>query len=767
MTETSSENTAAHARRIAQELGLAVGRAAAVVGLLDGGATVPFIARYRKEATGEMDEVQIAAVRDRLEQLRELDARRASILKSLAENGHLSPALKAAVEKAGTPTELEDLYAPYKPKRRTRATAARERGLEPLADFVFGNQDADPAAEAAKFVSEEKGVPDAAAALAGARDIIAERVSEDKDARASCRELFEKTAVLSSAVIRGKEEEGAKFRDYFEWKEPLAAAPSHRVLAIRRGEKEGFLFFRITVDEDAAVSRLERLFVRGNGGCGNAVREAVRDAWKRLLGPSLETEARLKSKEKADEEAIRVFAANAVELLMAPALGQKSVLALDPGFRTGCKLVVLDAQGKLLHHEVVFPTAGSPRQREDAGTRLRVLCSQFKVQAIAIGNGTASRETELFVRECGLPADVPVVVVNESGASIYSASEAAREEFPNEDITVRGAVSIGRRLMDPLAELVKIDPKSIGVGQYQHDVNQAALKRALDDTVVSCVNRVGVEVNTASKQLLSYVSGLNAGIAAEIVAYRDAHGAFRSRGELKRVPRLGEKTFEQCAGFLRIRGGEHPLDASAVHPERYALVERMAKDLGADVSALLADGRLRSRIRPEKYVSEDAGLPTLRDILGELEKPGRDPREKFEAFSFKEGVREISDLKEGMRLPGIVTNVTAFGAFVDVGVHQDGLVHVSQLSDRFVSNPADVVKVGQRVSVVVTEVDAARSRIGLSMKTRPEKASRGVRESFSGGVPRSRRGGAAGTPRRLLSGGRGGSGFGSLGDFFK
>ena len=767
MTETSSENTAAHARRIAQELGLAVGRAAAVVGLLDGGATVPFIARYRKEATGEMDEVQIAAVRDRLEQLRELDARRASILKSLAENGHLSPALKAAVEKAGTPTELEDLYAPYKPKRRTRATAARERGLEPLADFVFGNQDADPAAEAAKFVSEEKGVPAAAAALAGARDIIAERVSEDKDARASCRELFEKTAVLSSAVIRGKEEEGAKFRDYFEWKEPLAAAPSHRVLAIRRGEKEGFLFFRITVDEDAAVSRLERLFVRGNGGCGNAVREAVRDAWKRLLGPSLETEARLKSKEKADEEAIRVFAANAVELLMAPALGQKSVLALDPGFRTGCKLVVLDAQGKLLHHEVVFPTAGSPRQREDAGTRLRVLCSQFKVQAIAIGNGTASRETELFVRECGLPADVPVVVVNESGASIYSASEAAREEFPNEDITVRGAVSIGRRLMDPLAELVKIDPKSIGVGQYQHDVNQAALKRALDDTVVSCVNRVGVEVNTASKQLLSYVSGLNAGIAAEIVAYRDAHGAFRSRGELKRVPRLGEKTFEQCAGFLRIRGGEHPLDASAVHPERYALVERMAKDLGADVSALLADGRLRSRIRPEKYVSEDAGLPTLRDILGELEKPGRDPREKFEAFSFKEGVREISDLKEGMRLPGIVTNVTAFGAFVDVGVHQDGLVHVSQLSDRFVSNPADVVKVGQRVSVVVTEVDAARSRIGLSMKTRPEKASRGVRESFSGGVPRSRRGVDAGTPRRLSSGGRGGSSFGSLGDFFK
>ncbi len=778
MPETFSDNTdfADSVLRIARETSLGIARVSAVAKLLAEGATVPFIARYRKEATGEMDEVQIAAVRDRLEQLRELNARRAAILKSLEENGHLTPELRAAVEKAQTATVLEDLYAPYRPKRRTRATIARERGLEPLADFIFGNQNADPAAEAAKFVSADKDVPDVAAAVAGARDILAERIADDKAARASCREIYERNAELSSEVIKGKEEVGAKFKDYFKWSEPLASAPSHRVLAIRRGEKEGVLFFRISVKEDEAFSRLDRLFVAGTGACGNEVRAAVHDSWKRLLGPSLETEARLKSKEKADEEAIRVFAANVSELLMAPALGQKSVLALDPGFRTGCKLVVLDAQGKLLHHEVIFPTAGSASQYADAGNRVRILCHQYKVQAIAIGNGTASRETERFVRSCGLPATIPVVVVNESGASIYSASEVAREEFPNEDVTVRGAVSIGRRLMDPLAELVKIDPKSIGVGQYQHDVNQSALKRALDDVVVSCVNKVGVEVNTASKQLLSYVSGLNAGIAAAIVAYRDEHGAFRSRKDLKKVPRLGEKAFEQCAGFLRIRGGEHPLDASAVHPERYALVERMAADLGADVPALLADGRLRSRIDLNRYVSEDVGLPTLRDILKELEKPGRDPREKFEVFSFKEGVHEISDLKEGMRLPGIVTNVTAFGAFVDVGVHQDGLVHVSKISDTFVKDPAEVVKVGQKVSVTVVEVDIPRRRIGLSMKTNPEKGARGVRETFAagdsrgnarrGGFARNGNAGASSAPRRFSSGGNGG-GFGSLGDFFK
>ena len=786
MAETHTENSAVFAdwlNTISQETGMAFPRVAAIARLLSGGATVPFIARYRKEATGEADEVQIAAVRDRLEQLRDLAARRTAVLKSLEENGHLTPELKIAVEKARTATELEDIYAPYKPKRRTRATVARERGLEPLADFIFENQNADCAAEAAGFVAPANDVPDVPAALAGVRDIIAERVSDDKAARSACRELYEKHAVISSEVIKGKENEGAKFKDYFAWSEPLAEAPSHRILAIRRGEKEGFLFFRILVNDDEALARLERIFVRGHGACGNEVRAAVHDSWKRLLAPSLETEARIASKARADEEAIRVFASNVSELLMAPALGRKSVLALDPGFRTGCKLVVLDAQGKLLCRDVIFPTSGSVVQYEDAQNRVRALCGQFGVQAIAIGNGTASRETERFVRDCGVPASVPIVVVNESGASIYSASEVAREEFPNEDVTVRGAVSIGRRLMDPLAELVKIDPKSIGVGQYQHDVNQAALKRALDDVVMSCVNRVGVEVNTASKQLLSYVSGLNAGVAADIVAYRNEHGPFRSREELKNVPRLGEKTFEQCAGFLRIRDGAHPLDASAVHPERYALVEKIAADIGAGVPALLADAELRSRIDARRYVSDEVGLPTLLDILSELEKPGRDPREKFEAFVFKEGVHDIADLQEGMRLPGIVTNVTAFGAFVDIGVHRDGLVHISQLSDSFVRDASEIVKVGQKVSVTVTDVDVPRSRIALSMRSHPEKSARSAHENFSGRSrdknPRSRGGndfrrndygrrGNENSSRGSRSHHRGGNGkFGSFGDFFK
>ncbi|MCD8284590.1 MAG: RNA-binding transcriptional accessory protein [Opitutae bacterium] len=775
IASATTEPAAAHVLRVSAETGLAAARVAAVVKLLAAGATVPFIARYRKEATGEMDEVQIATIRDRLDQLRELDARRATILKSLDDNKHLTPALKSAVEKAETATELEDIYAPYRPKRRTRATVARERGLEPLADFILANQDADAATEAAKFVAPDKDVAGVAEALAGARDIVAERISDDKAARAACREIYEKSAELSSEVIKGREEVGAKFKDYFAWREPLASAPSHRVLAIRRGEKEGFLFFRISVAEDEAISRLERIFVAGNGGCAGEVRAAIRDSWKRLLSPSLETEARLKSKERADAEAIRVFAANVAELLMAPALGQKSVLALDPGFRTGCKLVVLDAQGKLLHHEVIFPTAGSQAQYAEAENRLRILCHQFKVQAIAIGNGTASRETEAFVRQSGIPTSIPAVVVNESGASIYSASEVAREEFPNEDVTVRGAVSIGRRLMDPLAELVKIDPKSIGVGQYQHDVNQISLKRALDDVVISCVNKVGVEVNTASKQLLSYVSGLNATIAANIVAYRNEHGAFRRRSELKNVPRLGEKAFEQCAGFLRIRESENPLDASSVHPERYALVEKMAKDLGADVPALLADGKLRAKIDLTKYVSDSVGMPTLQDILRELEKPGRDPRQRFEAFSFREGIREIADLREGMRLPGIVTNVTAFGAFVDIGVHQDGLVHISQIADNFVKDPAEVVKVGQKVSVVVVEIDAPRRRIGLSMKANPEKAARVARDNHAGNARDNAKGAGrergkfardnrdATNPRRSPAG----NSFGSLGDFFK
>ncbi len=717
--------TTQHLAQVALETKLALPRVSAVAKLLEEGATVPFIARYRKEMTGSMDEVQIATIRDRLEQLRELDARRASILKSLEDSKNLTDTLKTALDRAKTLTELEDIYAPYKPKRRTRAMIARERGLEPLADFIFNNQNAAIDLEAAKFVVPEKEVPDVPAALAGARDILAERFSEDKSARETCRELYEKYATLSSEVYKGKEVEGANYKDYFEWSEDLAGAPSHRVLAIRRGEKEGFLYFRITVDESKALARLEKLFVAGTGVAADQVKLAISDAWKRLLAPSLETEARMKSKAKADEVAIKVFAENVSEMLIAAAVGQKNTLALDPGFRTGCKLVVLDAQGKLLYHSVIFPTAGSTAQYADAERELRQLCEQYKIEAIAIGNGTASRETEAFVRKSGIAGTIPVVIVSESGASIYSASEVAREEFPDQDVTVRGAVSIGRRMMDPLAELVKLDPKSIGVGQYQHDVNQILLKKSLDDVVISCVNKVGVEVNTASKQLLSYVSGLNASIAANIVAYRNEHGAFRSRKELLNVPRLGEKAFEQCAGFLRIRGGNDVLDASAVHPERYALVEKMASDIGVDVKTLLSDAQARSRVVLKNYISDEVGLPTLQDILRELEKPGRDPRQKFEVFSFAEGVSAISDLVPGMKLPGIVTNVANFGAFVDIGVHQDGLVHVSQLADYFVSNPTDVVKVGQHVEVTVVEVDEARKRISLSMKTKPNFAGTG------------------------------------------
>ncbi len=717
--------TTQHLAQVALETKLALPRVSAVAKLLEEGATVPFIARYRKEMTGSMDEVQIATIRDRLEQLRELDARRASILKSLEDSKNLTDTLKTALDRAKTLTELEDIYAPYKPKRRTRAMIARERGLEPLADFIFNNQNAAIDLEAAKFVVPEKEVPDVPAALAGARDILVERFSEDKSARETCRELYEKYATLSSEVYKGKEVEGANYKDYFEWSEDLAGAPSHRVLAIRRGEKEGFLYFRITVDESKALARLEKLFVAGTGVAADQVKLAISDAWKRLLAPSLETEARMKSKAKADEVAIKVFAENVSEMLMAAAVGQKNTLALDPGFRTGCKLVVLDAQGKLLYHSVIFPTAGSTAQYADAERELRQLCEQYKIEAIAIGNGTASRETEAFVRKSGIAGTIPVVIVSESGASIYSASEVAREEFPDQDVTVRGAVSIGRRMMDPLAELVKLDPKSIGVGQYQHDVNQILLKKSLDDVVISCVNKVGVEVNTASKQLLSYVSGLNASIAANIVAYRNEHGAFRSRKELLNVPRLGEKAFEQCAGFLRIRGGNDVLDASAVHPERYALVEKMASDIGVDVKTLLSDAQARSRVVLKNYISDEVGLPTLQDILRELEKPGRDPRQKFEVFSFAEGVSAISDLVPGMKLPGIVTNVANFGAFVDIGVHQDGLVHVSQLADYFVSNPTDVVKVGQHVEVTVVEVDEARKRISLSMKTKPNFAGTG------------------------------------------
>ena len=708
--------------RIAAELNLPATKVSATARLLGESATVPFIARYRKEVTGSLDEVAITSIRDRLAQLTELEQRREAILKSLSERQLLSDVLKVAVEGADTLSALEDLYAPFRPKRRTRATIAKEAGLEPLADLLFNEQATiDPLAVAAAFVSLEKSVPDVAAALAGARDILAERFSEDAATRSRLRELYWESAQVRSKVMMGKEAEGAKFKDYFDWTEPVSKIPSHRMLAMRRGEEEGVLLVRITPLEESAIAILEGLFVQARGTPGaEQVRLAAVDSFKRLVGFAIEAEVRIESKKRADQEAIRVFSENLRELLLAPALGQKNVLALDPGFRTGCKTVVLDRQGKLLHHDVIYATAGGTQQVAQAGEKVRDFVTRFAIEAIAIGNGTASRETEQFIRSLHLPPSIPVVLVNESGASIYSASEVAREEFPSEDVTVRGSVSIGRRLMDPLAELVKLDPKSIGVGQYQHDVDPNALQRGLDDVVVSCVNRVGVELNTASKQLLSYVSGLGPSLAANIVSHRNEHGPFRSRKELLKVSRLGPKAFEQCAGFLRIHEAENPLDSSAVHPERYELVDAMASDLGCAVSDLVRDGGLRGKIRPEKYVTNEVGLPTLKDILDELAKPGRDPRQRFEVFAFQEGVEKLEHLQPGMKLPGIVTNVTAFGAFVDIGVHQDGLVHVSQLADRFVKDPAEVVKVGQKVRVTVTEVDLARKRIALSMKANPQ-----------------------------------------------
>jgi protein Tex len=714
--------------KVAGELNIAPRNVAAVAQLLSEGATVPFIARYRKEATGSLDEVVITAIRDRTQQLAELESRRAAVMGSLQERNLLTPDLQKKIAGAETMTILEDLFAPFRPKRRTRATIAKERGLDPLAEWLIANQvtSNDPQAEAAKFVvvsdDKDKAVPAAADALAGARDIIAERISDDAEIRKSVRELFEKEALVSSKLLMSKENdpEATKYRDYFAWSEPLSKIPSHRLLAIRRGETEGFLMMRVTVDEGRAVEILKQRYVKGNSPAAQQVGLACDDSYKRLLGSSMETEARLASKQRADKEAIRVFAGNAGELLMAAPLGQKAVLAIDPGFRTGCKIAVLDAQGKLLFDDVIYATTAADMQVRQAREKVQKLVEHFKIEAVAIGNGTASRETEAFVRSCGLPKSVSVVMVNESGASIYSASEVARDEFPDKDITVRGAVSIGRRLMDPLAELVKIDPKSIGVGQYQHDVDQPQLKRALDDTVISCVNRVGVEVNTASRQLLSYVSGLNSTIADNIVKFRNENGPLKSRADLKNVPRLGEKTFEQAAGFLRIRGGEHPLDGSAVHPERYEIVEQMAEDIGCSVPDLIRDGTLRSKVNLSKYVTENVGLPTLQDILSELAKPGRDPRQQFEQFSFADGIEKPADLKPGMKIPGVVTNVTAFGAFVDVGVHQDGLVHISQIADQFVKDPAEVLKVGQRVNVTVMEIDLQRNRISLSMKSRPD-----------------------------------------------
>ena len=709
-----------HIPKIAQELGLIPKQVQATADLLDEGATVPFIARYRKEATGTLDEVAITAVRDRLNQLMELDKRREAILKSLEERGQLTDELKEKILAAETMVVLEDIYLPYRPKRRTRATIAKEKGLEPLAQRLFAQEDMDVLAEATGFVDPEKGVDSTEDALAGARDIIAEWVNEDQTARARMRDFYSSKAVFKSKVIPEKETEGIKYKDYFDWEEPVSTAPSHRILAMRRGEKEGFLTLRVLPPEDDALSILDGLFVKGEGPASQQVRMSVHDSYKRLLSPSMETEIRLATKKRADEEAIQVFVENLRQLLLAPPLGQKNVLAIDPGFRTGCKVVCLDRQGKLLHTETIYPLQ-SEKGAADAGSKILEMCERFRIEAIAVGNGTAGRETETFIRSLDLSKKIQLVMVNESGASVYSASEVAREEFPDQDVTVRGSVSIGRRLMDPLAELVKIDPKSIGVGQYQHDVDQGALKNSLDDVVVSCVNHVGMEVNTASKQLLTYVSGLGPQLAKGIVEYRNEHGPFRSREGLRQVPRLGPKAFEQAAGFLRIRDGENPLDGSAVHPESYSIVDAMARDLGCPVLDLMGDEKLRKRIDLKQYVSEKVGLPTLEDILSELSKPGRDPREQFETFRFAEGVEKIEDVKPGMKLPGIVTNITAFGVFVDIGVHQDGLVHISEVSNRFVKNPGDVVKVHQKVLVTVLDVDLERGRISLSMKdSRPQ-----------------------------------------------
>ena len=703
-----------HYKKIATELSIAEKQVSATAALLDEGATVPFISRYRKEMTGTLDEVQVTAIRDRLLQLRELDKRREAILKSLTELGKLTPELEQQVNDAETMVALEDIYLPYRPKRKTRASAAREKGLQPLADALFGQNRIDLEIEGAKYIDEEKGVNTIEEALAGARDIIAEQISENAEARTKIRTLFVEKGNFESKVITGKEEAGIKYKDYFEWTEPVKTAPSHRILAMRRGEKEEILWLDIKPQEEEAVAQLENMFVRGNNTSSTQVQLAIADGYKRLLKPSMETEVRLLTKKKADEEAIRVFAENARQLLLGAPLGQKRVMAIDPGFRTGCKVACLDEQGKLLEDTAIYPHTGAG-QATQAEKTTRYLFEKHKIEAIAIGNGTAGRETEVFIRNLNLPGAV-IVMVNESGASIYSASEVAREEFPDKDITVRGAVSIGRRLMDPLAELVKIDPKSIGVGQYQHDVDQNKLQTSLDDTVINCVNAVGVELNTASKQILAYVSGLGPQLAQNIVEYRDANGAFKKREQLKKVPRLGDKAFEQAAGFLRIHHAENPLDTSAVHPERYELVKQMAKDAGCTVKDLMGDDKLRKSIPLQKYTSETVGLPTLNDIMAELAKPGRDPREQFETFSFTDGVNSISDLKPGMKLPGIVTNITAFGAFVDIGVHQDGLVHLSQITNRFIKDPNEVLKVAQKVEVTVTEVDVNRKRISLTMK---------------------------------------------------
>ena len=706
---------------VSKELSISEKQVRTTIDLLDEGATVPFISRYRKELTGSLDEVQITAIRDRMQQLRDLDKRKDAVLKSISEQGKLTPELENQVKSAETMSVLEDIYLPYKPKRKTRASVAREKGLQPLADLLLAQERIDVESSAAAFIDAEKAVATMEEALAGARDIIAEQIAEDAEVRAHARKSLLNKSQFVSRVVPGKEEAALKYKDYFDWSESLKDAPSHRVLAMRRGEKEELLYLDIDIAEADVLPGIEKLYIKGNNEASQQVALALADSYKRLLKPSMETEIRVLTRQKADEEAIKVFADNVRQLLLAAPLGQKRLLAIDPGFRTGCKTVVLDAQGNLLENTAIFPHNGAGGQAE-AEKVVKRLLSTYDIEAIAIGNGTAGRETEEFIRKMNIPGAV-IVMVNESGASIYSASEVAREEFPDYDVTVRGAVSIGRRLMDPLAELVKIDPKSIGVGQYQHDVDQNKLQSALDDTVMSCVNSVGVELNTASKQILAYISGLGPALAQQIVNYRKENGPFSSRRELKKVPRLGDKAFEQAAGFLRIRNAEHPLDASAVHPERYSLVEKMAKDINVSIQDLMKDEQVRKRVELKNYITDEVGLPTLNDIMLELAKPGLDPRDKFEAFSFTDGVNSISDLKIGMKLPGIVTNITNFGAFVDIGVHQDGLVHLSQLANHYVSDPHEIVKVQQHVTVTVTELDEKRNRISLSMKTE-EKAPR-------------------------------------------
>jgi protein Tex len=703
-----------HIAKVAYELGLGVRQVRAASELLDQGSTVPFIARYRKEATGRLDEVAIVAIRDRIDQLRELDKRRESILDSLAKRGLLTDELKANILSAEAMAMLEDFYLPYRPKHRTRAVIARERGLEPLAKMILAQDGSDPVAEAARFVNRDKGVNLTEEALAGARDIIAEWINEDAATRSQIRSIFQAQGILRSKAAKDLGPEGMKYEDYVDWSEPICKVPSHRLMAMIRAQKEGFLSIHIEPPKESIKAILESNFVRSAGISSQQVRMAANDGYKRLLAPSMETEILSKALGDAEEMAVKVFAENLRQLLLEAPLGQKKILAIDPGFRTGCKVVVLDGQGQLVQNDTIYPHEPQ-RQEFQAAKKIIELCERFKVEVIAIGNGTAGRETESFARKLKLPEKLHIIMVNESGASVYSASEAAREEFPKHDITVRGAVSIGRRLMDPLAELVKIDPRSIGVGQYQHDVDQSALKKKLDEVVESCVNLVGVDVNTASKALLSYVSGLGEKLAEAIVKYRNEHGPFRSRQDLMNVPRLGPKAFEQAAGFLRIRG-ENPLDASAVHPESYPIVEAMAKDQGVTIQELMKDQSLQRKIDLKRYVTDKIGMPTLNDILSEFSKPSRDPRKEFEAFSFAKGVEKIEDLKPGMKLSGIVTNITAFGAFVDVGVHQDGLVHISQLSDKFVHSPADVVKVHQKVMVTVMDMDLGRKRISLSMR---------------------------------------------------